>query len=266
MFRATRRVLAAAQAVNKAATTHRTKLSTGITGLAVHPDPLHALRTTYHSTLKVLGQVPASAVYRQSAEAITRERLAVVEQAGEGNTEEQIEQVERKLEAGIAEELIQQAEDELKLASKMLEYKPCVCVVDLVLRLASLTFSDAQVGGTRGGASTRTVGAVPNHPFDHDCRRPAPQVDEARGGSRRTRACEAGTGSNGTRSALSRRGRRRTGARLARRLVNTRGRSRRTLSALAFRFVVVSQAAAQTLTVSEELYDRANSDLGEKKV
>ncbi|BGO88598.1 hypothetical protein NBRC10512_002688 [Rhodotorula toruloides] len=124
MFRATHRVLAAAQAINKAATTHRTKLSTGITGLAVHPDPLHALRATYTSTLKVLEQVPASAVYRQSAEAITRERLAVVEQAGEGNTEEQIEQVESKLEAGIAEELIQQAEDELKLASKMLEYKP----------------------------------------------------------------------------------------------------------------------------------------------
>ncbi|GAA5898060.1 hypothetical protein JCM8208_000144 [Rhodotorula glutinis] len=124
MFRATRILLAAAPQATKAAPTSlRTKLSTGITGIAVHPEPLSALVDSYKSTLNVLDKIPASAVYRQSAEAITRERLAAVERLGGEGDEASIEQVEQAIGAGIVEELLMQATDELKLAGKMIEFK-----------------------------------------------------------------------------------------------------------------------------------------------
>ncbi|GJN92143.1 hypothetical protein Rhopal_005173-T1 [Rhodotorula paludigena] len=124
MFRATRRLLAAVpQTAAKETPSLRTKLSTGITGLAVHPEPLSALKHNYGSLLALLEQAPKASVYRQSAEAITRERLAVVERAGSEGTEAQIEQVEQQIGAGLVEELVDQSLDELKLAGKMLEWK-----------------------------------------------------------------------------------------------------------------------------------------------
>ncbi|GAA5871915.1 hypothetical protein JCM3774_000727 [Rhodotorula dairenensis] len=125
MFRATRTLLAAAtKPAVKAVPTARTKVVTGIAGLDVHPRPLAALAQTYTSTLKVLEKIPAAAVYRQSAEAITKERLAAVQRASEDGTEADIEAVEREIDAGLVEEVLLQAQDELKLAAKMLEYKP----------------------------------------------------------------------------------------------------------------------------------------------
>ncbi|GAA5858786.1 hypothetical protein JCM8547_004987 [Rhodosporidiobolus lusitaniae] len=123
MFRATRRVFAAAASVNKDAASLRTKLSTGITGIPVHPDPLAALLHTYNSTLALVQQIPSSAVYRQSVEAITRERLDAVNSLGGEGNEEQIEAVENKIGGGIVEQLIIQANDELKLAGKVIEWK-----------------------------------------------------------------------------------------------------------------------------------------------
>lgn len=128
MFRATRTLLAAAtKPAVKAAPVPRTKVVTGIAGLDVHPRPLPALAQAYTSTLKVLEKIPAAAVYRQSAEAITKERLAVVQRRdADQATEADIEAVEREIDAGLVEELLLQAQDELTLASKMLEYKPSV--------------------------------------------------------------------------------------------------------------------------------------------
>lgn len=94
------------------------KASTGITGLAVHPDPLPALLSTYRSTLAILSQMPQEAVYRQATEAIINHRIKVVE-ASKGD----IEHVEKELDAGIVEQLIQQATDEERLAGKMREWK-----------------------------------------------------------------------------------------------------------------------------------------------
>lgn len=127
MFRATRSLLAAATKPPVLTTpTARTKVTTGIAGIDVHPQPLSALHKAYNSTLKMLESMPPAAVYRQSAEAITRERLAVVQRAHEQATEADIEAVEREIDAGLVEELVIQAEEELKLAGKMLEYKPSV--------------------------------------------------------------------------------------------------------------------------------------------
>ena len=47
----------------------RTKRSTNIAGLEIHPDPLPELESTYTQTLRVLKTMPESAVFRQSSEA-----------------------------------------------------------------------------------------------------------------------------------------------------------------------------------------------------
>lgn len=96
-----------------------TKVSTGITGLSVHADPLPALTQTYKSTLSMLSQLPAESVYRQATEAILKQRAAVIEKAN-GD----VEAVERELDAGQIEQVLQVAKDEQALAAKMLEWKP----------------------------------------------------------------------------------------------------------------------------------------------
>ncbi|KAI4173175.1 MAG: hypothetical protein LQ343_003102 [Gyalolechia ehrenbergii] len=52
---------------------------TGLTGLLTHPAPRSQLLYLYSSTLAKLAQLPAHSVYRQSAEAITKHRLSIVE-------------------------------------------------------------------------------------------------------------------------------------------------------------------------------------------
>jgi NADH dehydrogenase (ubiquinone) 1 alpha subcomplex subunit 5 len=52
---------------------------TGLTGLITHPAPRAALLGTYQLTLHRLRQLPTSSVYRQSCEALTKQRLKVIE-------------------------------------------------------------------------------------------------------------------------------------------------------------------------------------------
>ncbi|KAG5653073.1 hypothetical protein H0H81_002453 [Sphagnurus paluster] len=94
------------------------KRTTGITGLAVHPNPLPELTKTYESTLSVLSGIPPSSVYRQGVEALTLRKLKIV-QAAEGN----VSLVEKQLDEGQIEESLDIASDELKLAAKMVEWK-----------------------------------------------------------------------------------------------------------------------------------------------
>ncbi|KAM0793484.1 hypothetical protein ACM66B_000925 [Microbotryomycetes sp. NB124-2] len=101
----------------------RQKQSLPLTGLQVHSDPIPALTGLYKSTLQLLQQAPASAVYRQSVESITRERLSAVEQLAGQGTEQDIEAIEQRIGAGYIEEVIKQADDELKLAAKLIEVK-----------------------------------------------------------------------------------------------------------------------------------------------
>lgn len=97
------------------------KQSTGITGLAVHPNPLPQLVKTYESTLSILSAIPQTSVYRQGTEALTRHKLNIV-QAANGD----IGAAEKKLNEGQIEESLDIASDELELAQKMVEWKACV--------------------------------------------------------------------------------------------------------------------------------------------
>ena len=94
------------------------KQSTGITGLPVHPNPLPELTKAYENTLSVLASIPTTSVYRQGVEALTRHKLNIVQKAN-GD----VATVERDLNEGQIEQALDIANDEFKLATKMLEWK-----------------------------------------------------------------------------------------------------------------------------------------------
>ncbi|KAF9056206.1 Ndufa5, NADH-ubiquinone oxidoreductase subunit [Panaeolus papilionaceus] len=94
------------------------KRSTGITGLAVHPNPLPALIKTYESTLTTLNAIPQTSVYRQGVEALIQHKLNIVK-----NANGDIAAAEQKLQEGQIEESLDIASDELSLATNMLEWK-----------------------------------------------------------------------------------------------------------------------------------------------
>ncbi|KAL1957324.1 hypothetical protein VTO42DRAFT_6113 [Malbranchea cinnamomea] len=52
---------------------------TGLTGLTTHPCPRPTLIYLYTTTLEKLKEIPESSVYRKSTEALTRQRLSIVE-------------------------------------------------------------------------------------------------------------------------------------------------------------------------------------------
>lgn len=71
---------------------------TGLTGLLTHPSPRSTLLYHYTNTLDKLKQIPASSVYRQSTEALTKHRLAIVEQSKPSGWDEWQEKI--KLQVG----------------------------------------------------------------------------------------------------------------------------------------------------------------------
>ncbi|CAG9136780.1 hypothetical protein JYU34_003247 [Plutella xylostella] len=94
------------------------KRTTGLMGLAVASNPHHTLGALYGKILRVLAKMPEEAVYRKYTETIVRERAAVLQKTKDVN------EIEKMVNCGQAEELIIQAENELNLARKMLNWKP----------------------------------------------------------------------------------------------------------------------------------------------
>jgi hypothetical protein len=66
---------------------------TGIAGLKTHPAPRSALIYFYSKTLEKLGEFPASSAYRKATEALTKQRLAVVESVKPEGYEAWVEKV-----------------------------------------------------------------------------------------------------------------------------------------------------------------------------
>lgn len=75
---------------------------TGLTGLPTHPSPRPALLYTYNETLQKLKQLPQSSVYRQSAEALTKHRLSIVESAKPDGYDEWLVRVKKQIESDPA--------------------------------------------------------------------------------------------------------------------------------------------------------------------
>lgn len=124
LFRSTARLLQSAPSTALATPPARVRLTTNLTGLAVHPAPFSHLTEIYSATLSLLSQMPPSAVYRQSVESITKERMSVIELLGGKGAETDIEKVEEKIGAGLIEEVVVMAQTELALAEKMMEWQP----------------------------------------------------------------------------------------------------------------------------------------------
>ncbi|KAF2356077.1 ETC complex I subunit [Trinorchestia longiramus] len=94
------------------------KKTTGLTGLAVSRNPHQILNILHAKILRCLQKMPQDAAYRKYTEQIILERDSAVK------SEPTVPGLETKLGGGQAEELIQQAERELMLARKMLDWKP----------------------------------------------------------------------------------------------------------------------------------------------
>jgi NADH dehydrogenase (ubiquinone) 1 alpha subcomplex subunit 5 len=93
------------------------KKTTGLTGLAVARDPHKTLCVVYEKILSVLQKMPESAVYRRNTQLLIQDRLQAVK------SEPNIEKLETKINSGQIEEVILQAERELQLARRMIEFR-----------------------------------------------------------------------------------------------------------------------------------------------
>ncbi|KAJ6766801.1 putative proteinDH-UBIQUINONE OXIDOREDUCTASE 13 KD-B SUBUNIT [Salix purpurea] len=92
----------------------KVKQTTGIVGLDVVPNAREVLINLYNKTLKEIKAVPEDEGYRKAVESFTTHRLKVCEE------EVDSEKIEERIGCGQVEELIEEAQDELKLIEKMI--------------------------------------------------------------------------------------------------------------------------------------------------
>lgn len=86
----------------------------GLTGYYQHPNPRPALISLYNNTLAVLEKhFPKDSIYRQSVEQMTQNRLKIVQE------NDVTERIENQIGGGLIEEIVVQANDELKLAREL---------------------------------------------------------------------------------------------------------------------------------------------------
>lgn len=91
----------------------KVKETTGIVGLDVVPNAREVLINLYRKTLEEIKAVPEDEGYRKAVESFTRHRLSVCQEEGDS------EMIEKRLGCGQVEELIEEAQDELKLIGHM---------------------------------------------------------------------------------------------------------------------------------------------------
>ncbi|XP_011331367.1 NADH dehydrogenase [ubiquinone] 1 alpha subcomplex subunit 5 isoform X2 [Ooceraea biroi] len=76
------------------------------------------LSTVYKRILRVLEKFPKDSTYRVETEKVVKDRLKIVRENNDVQT------IENKIACGQVEELLLQAKSEMRLAEKMLEWKP----------------------------------------------------------------------------------------------------------------------------------------------
>lgn len=91
----------------------KVKETTGIVGLDVVPNAREVLINLYRKTLEEIKAVPEDEGYRKAVESFTRHRLSVCQEEADS------EMIEKRLGCGQVEELIEEAQDELKLIGHM---------------------------------------------------------------------------------------------------------------------------------------------------
>ncbi|KAJ3060169.1 hypothetical protein HDU98_003837 [Podochytrium sp. JEL0797] len=94
------------------------KASTLLAGIPAHANARAELTSLYQRVLHSATRLPSSSVYRQAVEATHHSRLAVVA------ANESVAQIEKEIDGGQIEELLIQAEDELRLIKAMQDAEP----------------------------------------------------------------------------------------------------------------------------------------------
>ena len=94
------------------------KETTRLTGLAVSQNPHHSLTVLYDKILKTLDKIPDAAAYKQHTKPMIEERLKLV------STLKDVDELEKQINSGQLEEVIKEAEYELTLSRKMVNWKP----------------------------------------------------------------------------------------------------------------------------------------------
>ena len=94
------------------------KLSTGIAHLDVEPFPRMKLMKLYYLTIEELKDLPDKYGYKFLSQELTRYRMKVVDET------RSVRAIEEKVAAGLIEEMIYQAHNELKLIRIMKSWKP----------------------------------------------------------------------------------------------------------------------------------------------
>ncbi|CAN8067869.1 unnamed protein product [Agarophyton chilense] len=90
----------------------------GPVGLSAGDDPRATLVKLYKQTLDAVNEIPETAKYRANVEKITNYRMGIISE------NQDINKIEKTLNVGQIEEVIEQAEDELQLIPRMIEWKP----------------------------------------------------------------------------------------------------------------------------------------------
>ncbi|XP_056311105.1 NADH dehydrogenase [ubiquinone] 1 alpha subcomplex subunit 5 [Danio aesculapii] len=98
------------------------KKTTGLVGLAVSQNPHERLGNLYVKILSCLQRIPQDAAYRKYTEQLVNERFADKCRLC-FMKEPDVGKLEKKINSGQIEEVIAQAEAELSLSRKMVEWK-----------------------------------------------------------------------------------------------------------------------------------------------
>ncbi|XP_022327510.1 putative NADH dehydrogenase [ubiquinone] 1 alpha subcomplex subunit 5 [Crassostrea virginica] len=93
------------------------KLGTGLTGMMREEHPHRRLTILYDKIIKNLLKIPTDSVYRQHAEPMYREKLALVKSV------EDVRKLEEQLGDMHIEESLESAERELNLCRNMIKWK-----------------------------------------------------------------------------------------------------------------------------------------------
>lgn len=93
------------------------KVTTNLTRLAVAKNPHHLLGVFYSKSLRALAKMPTDYAYRKHTEQILLERAEMVKKFKD------VSELEKNIGCGQIEEVVIQAENELKLTRKILEWK-----------------------------------------------------------------------------------------------------------------------------------------------
>merc|ERR1711963_1319595 len=93
------------------------KFSTNLTHMAVSKNAHTKLALIYSKNLRVLAKMPSDYAYRKNTEQIIMARAGLVK------SESNVAELEKKINCGQIEEVVIQAENELNLSRKILEWK-----------------------------------------------------------------------------------------------------------------------------------------------